>query len=134
MGRIECGRVQGTTHTLLGLAGHDIPRVVAVDKVVVVERLAGWLAGVGVEMPLRMVHGGNATNVLYGQHGLSERAWPSDVVLCHLASTNEKETLALPSEAARLQRQFDIRELDTDCTAPSINSPTTLAGAGCRID
>jgi hypothetical protein len=42
MGRIECGRVQGTTHTLLGLTGHDIPRVVAVDKVVVVERLAGW--------------------------------------------------------------------------------------------
>jgi hypothetical protein len=34
MGRIECGRVQGTTHTLLGspaVAGHGIPRVVAVD-------------------------------------------------------------------------------------------------------
>lgn len=36
MGRIECGRVQGTTHTLLGspaaVAGYGIPRVVAVDR------------------------------------------------------------------------------------------------------
>lgn len=35
-------------------------------QVVVVERLAGWccwLAGVGVEMPLRIAYGGNATNV-----------------------------------------------------------------------
>jgi hypothetical protein len=34
-------------------------------QVVVVERLAGWcwLVGVGVEMPLRIAHDGNATNV-----------------------------------------------------------------------
>jgi hypothetical protein len=32
-------------------------------QVVVVERLAGWQASVGVEMPLRIAHGGNATNV-----------------------------------------------------------------------
>jgi hypothetical protein len=71
MGRIECGRVQGTTHTLLGLAGHDIPRVVAVDKVVVVEKLAGWQV-----LAWRCRCGWCTAGMppTYGQHGLSERS------------------------------------------------------------
>lgn len=88
MGRIECGRVQGTTHTLLGLAGHDIPRVVAVDKVVVVERLAGWQV-----LAWRCRCGWCTAGMppTYGQHGLSERSLAKRLlVLCHRASTNEK--------------------------------------------
>jgi hypothetical protein len=77
-----------------GRAFIGIPRVVAVDEMVVVERLAelAELAGVGVEIPLRIAHGGNATNSNGTAHGLSERKpGQATLVLCHLASTDEKQ-------------------------------------------
>ena len=84
--RLACCRV----------AGHSLafPRVVAVDEMVVVERLAelAELAGVGVEIPLRIAHGGNVTNSNGTAHGLSERKpGRATLALCHLASTDEKQ-------------------------------------------